>query len=121
MRAGIGAGAESCVLHLLAETRGPLAETGNTVDDVHDQVKAVEVIEHGHVEGSCRGALFPIAPHMQVGMVGAAVREAMDQPRIAVVGEDDGAVAREELVELAIGEAVRVRGLVAADASGRPR
>ena len=58
VHAGIGAGLESCVLHLLAESSGPLPKARNTVDDVNDQVKAVDVVEHRHVEGSRSRALF---------------------------------------------------------------
>ena len=109
MHSRVGAGPEPCVLHLLAEARGPLPEAGNTVDHIHHQMEAVEVVEHRHVERCRGGALLPIAPHVQVGMVGAAVREAVDQPGIPVVGEDDRSIGREELVELKVGEAMRVR------------
>ena len=40
--------------------------------------------------------------------VGALVGQAVDQPRVPVVGEDDGPVAREERIELGIGQPVRV-------------
>ncbi len=41
-------------------------------------------------------------------MVGPPVGQPVDQPRVAVVGEDDRPVGREERVELAVGQAVRV-------------
>ena len=87
---------------------GALAEAGHAVDDVHDQVEAVEVVEHDHVEGRGRGALLLVAAHVEVGVVGAAVGQAVDQPRIAVVGEDDRLVGGEQRVELGVGQAVRV-------------
>ena len=81
--------------------RRSVAKSGHAVDHVDDEVEAVEVVEHDHVERRRRRALFLVAAHVQVRVVGAAVGEPVDQPRIAVVGEDDRPVAREERVELA--------------------
>ena len=73
-----------------------------SVGYVGDEVEAVEVVHHHHVEWrSCRTLLF-VAAHVQVRMVGAAVGQPVDQPRIAVVGEDDRLVGGEEVVEVAI-------------------
>ena len=44
-------------------------------------------------------------------MVRAPVGEAVDEPRVAVVGEDDGTVRREQRVKLRVGEPVRVLGV----------
>ena len=45
-------------------------------------------------------------------MVRPAIREAMDQPRVAVVGEHDRLVGREQGVELVVGQPVRMLLLV---------
>jgi hypothetical protein len=78
------------------------------VGHVHDQMKAVEVVEHHHVERRGRGALLLVAAHMQVGVVGAAVGQAVDQPGIAVVGEQDRLVGGEQRVEIPLRQAVRM-------------
>src|SRR4051794_39801886 len=44
--ARVGAGAQPRVDHLLAQQRGTLTEPGHAVDDVHDEVEAVHVVEH---------------------------------------------------------------------------
>jgi hypothetical protein len=53
----------------------------------------------------------PVAAHVQVRVIGAPIGEAVDQPGVAVVGEEDGSVGREERVELAVREAVGVLAL----------
>ena len=45
---------------------------------------------------------------MQVGVVGAPVGQPVDQPGIAVVGEDDRLLAGEESVEILVRQAVGV-------------
>src|SRR3954454_15709778 len=87
---------EPPVDHLLAHMVGLPREPGQPVDHVDDEVEAVEVVEHDHVERRRRRAFLLVAAHVEVRVVLAAVGEAVDQPRVAVVGEDDGAVGREQ-------------------------
>ena len=103
MLARVGAVAQSLVDHLLAQVGGALAERGYAIDHVDDEVEAVEVVEHHHVERRRRRALLLVAAYVDVGVVGAPVGEPVDQPRIAVVGEDDGPARGEQRVELASG------------------
>ena len=56
--------------------RPPLAEAGHPVDDVHDQVEPVQVVEHHHVERRGGGALLLVAAHVQVVVVASAGRSA---------------------------------------------
>ena len=56
-------------------------------------------------------ALLLVAAHVEVVVVGAAVGQPVDQPRVAVVGEDDRLVGGEERVEVAVGQAVRMLAL----------
>ena len=69
-------------------------------------MEAVHVVEHDHVEGRRRRALLLVAADVEVVVVGAPVGQAVDEPRVAVVGEDHRPVRREERVELVVGEAV---------------
>ena len=75
---------------------------GHAVDDVGDEVKAVKVVQHDHVEGGGRRSFFFVAAHVQVVMVRAPIGQAMDEQRIPVIGKDDRLVGREEEVELFI-------------------
>ena len=119
--AGVGPGLGALVLHQLADVAGPRSQARDPVDHVDHQVEAVQVVEHHHVERRGGRALFLVAAHVQVVVVGPPVGQAVDQPRVAVVGEDDRLVRGEERVELLVGQAVRVLGLAAAASSGRRR
>ena len=99
---------------------GFAAEAGDPVDDVHDEVVAVHVVDDEHVERRGRGALLLVAADVQVVVVGAPVGQPVDQPRVAVVGDDDRPVGGEDGVELRVRQTVRVRRAVAG-ASGRRR
>ena len=70
------------------------AEARHPVDDVHHEVEPVEVVEHDHVERRRGRALLLVAADVEVGVVRPAVGEPVDQPRVAVVGEDDRLVGR---------------------------
>src|SRR5581483_3541291 len=59
-----------------------------------------------HVEGGGGGAFLFVAPHVEVAVVGAPVGESVDQPGVAVVGEDDRPVGGQEGVELGVAQAV---------------
>ena len=90
------------------------------VDDVDGEVVAVDAVHHAHVERRGRRPLLLVAADVDVRVVGPPVGQPVDQPRIAVVGEDHRPVGGEERVELGVGQPVRVLGRPAA-ASGRRR
>ena len=76
--------------------------------DVHHEMEAVELVEHDHVERRRRRAFLPVAANVKVAVIRAAVGEAVDQPRIPVIGEDHRLVGREDGVEIGVRETVRV-------------
>lgn len=80
MLAGVGAGTESGIHHLLPHPGRRRGQSRHPVDDVGHEVVPVEIVEHEHVEGGRRRALLLVASHVQVGMPGAAVGEAVDEP-----------------------------------------
>ena len=90
MRTRVRASLEAPIFHRLPQMGSSGSQSRNAIDDVHDEVEAIEIIEHDHVERRRRRALLLVSPHVQVPMVGAAVREAVDQPRVPVIGEDAG-------------------------------
>src|SRR4051794_33921113 len=88
MIAGVAASSEPGVFHVLPQRSEPAAEAGHPIDDVHHQMKSVEVVEHHHVERCRRGALFLVTAYVNVVMIGARVGQPMDEPWITVVGEN---------------------------------
>src|SRR4051794_20688071 len=72
--------AVALVDHPLVHDGGLAPEVRYAVDHVHDEVVAVEVVHHDHVEGRGRGAFLDVATHVDVRVVGAAVGEPVDQP-----------------------------------------
>lgn len=81
----------------------------DALDDFDRQMKTIELIPDDHVEWRGRGAFFLEAANVHSGVVGAIVGRAMDQARIAVIGENHGTVVGEHSVEFAIAETVRMR------------
>src|ERR1700739_1645769 len=102
--AGVTTRGQPRIGHLLTEHRGPAGQPVDPVDDVHDQVEAVQVVEHHHVERRRRGAPLLEPPHMHAGVIGAPIGEPVDQPRIAMIGEDDWLVSGEQRVEFVVGQ-----------------
>src|SRR6266516_5317370 len=70
-------------------------ELRNAVDYVGDEMKTVQVVHHHHVERSRGRAFLFVTADVEVLVVGAAIREPMNQPGITVIGEDDRFVRRE--------------------------
>ena len=109
--ARIRARLQSPLDELLAKPGGLGSEPRHPVDDVDGEVEAVEIVEHDHVERRRGRSFLLVAADVQVPVVRPPVREAVDQPRIAVVREDDRPVGREDRVELRVGQAVWVLGV----------
>src|SRR5208283_3463641 len=87
--AGPGSGPQPGIDHVLAQCGGGGAQGRDPVDDVDDQAVAVQVVKHHHVERRCRGAAFLVAANVQTLMIGAPVGEPVNQPQVAVEGEND--------------------------------
>ena len=73
-----------------------------------DQVKSIEIVEHDHVEGRGGGAFFLITADVEVPVIGSPVGQAVNEPGVAVVREDNWSVCGEERVEVAVAQAVRM-------------
>ena len=74
-----------------------IAQRRHAVDHVDRQMEAVELVQHRHVERRRGRAFFLVAAHVHVVVIGAPVGQPVDQPRIAVEGEDHRLVAREQI------------------------
>ena len=71
-------------------------------------MKAIHVIDEHHVERRRGGAFFLIAADVEILVIGPAVRQPVDQPWIAMIGEDNGFIGGEEGIEVFIRQAVRM-------------
>src|SRR3954454_18042213 len=88
VRPDVDAVLDQLVLQGLPGPAGRALEAVDPVDDVHGEVEAVDLVEDRHVEGRRGGALLLVATDVEVAVVGPLVGEPVDQPRVAVVGED---------------------------------
>ena len=73
---------------------------GDALDDIHHQMKTVEVVQYNHVEWCRRRSFFLVTAHVYVVMIGSPVSETMNQPWVTVKGEDDRLVSRKERIEI---------------------
>src|SRR2546421_2428386 len=87
---------QSLVHHVLPDVTGARPQPGNPVDDIHHQVEAVEVVQHHHVKRGRRCPLLLVAAHVEVIVVLPPVGQPMDQPGIAVIGEEHRPVGGDE-------------------------
>ena len=88
--------------------RGAGSEPRDAVNDIGHEMEPVQIIQDRHIERRRRGAFFLVAAHVEIGMVGAAVGEPVNQPRIAMEGKDDRLVLGEQYIKLWLAQAVRV-------------
>jgi hypothetical protein len=72
----------------LTEGSGALTEVRYSVQDIDDQAEAIEAVEHDHVERSGRRTLLAVSVYMESFVIGATIRQAVDQGGIAVDRED---------------------------------
>jgi hypothetical protein len=71
-------------------------------------MEAIHVIQHQEVEWGCGGAFFLVTSHVEIRVIGAPIRQTVDQGRIAMIGEYDRPIAGEQGVKFAVGETMRV-------------
>ena len=94
----------------LFEMPSDVAQPLDSVEHVASQVKPIELIEYRHIKGRGGRALFLVTSNMEIRVVGSSVCEAVNEPRIAVEGEDHRLIGREDGIEIPIGKAVRMLG-----------
>ncbi len=101
---------DELVTQELFEMRADALQSRDAADHVARQVKAIQIIKDGHIERCRCCSLFLVSTDVEIVMIRAPIGQTMNQPRIAVVGEDDRLVGREDRVELPVGEAVGMFG-----------
>ena len=95
------------IAHLLVEVRAAVAKLRQAQQNVLDEVEAVDIILHAHIERRGDGALLPVAANVQVAVM-TAVGQLMNERRVAVEGEDDRLILGKQHVVLGVGQAVRM-------------
>ena len=84
------------VYELLSQVIRFSSELGKPINGVDREMKAIEVVQHHDIERRCGRSLFFVPAHVQVVVVRPPVRQPVDQPRVAVIGEHDRSVGREQ-------------------------
>lgn len=102
MSADVVAMRDQSLLETFTRTCGHIFNTRYPVDDRDGQVKTVKPVQHTHIEGCGRGAFFLVSVDVEVLMIRPAIRQPVNQPRVAVICEDHGSVRGEQGVKVAI-------------------
>src|SRR5262249_37195369 len=92
----------------LLEMSSNSLQSGCAIHDVSGKMEPVEVIQHRHVKWSSGCSLFLVATDVQIVVTGSPISQSVNQPGVAVVGEDDGPVCAENRIEITIRETVWV-------------
>ena len=79
---------DELVLHQLFQVSPLGAKVRQPIDHVLDKVEPVQIVLNSHVKGGRDGALFLVAPDMEVA-VGAPVGQPVDEPWISMKAKDD--------------------------------
>ena len=64
---------DKLILELLLQINALVAGLWQAVDDVHHEVKAIQIIQHRHIERRGNGALFLVAADMDILVVGPTI------------------------------------------------
>ncbi len=92
------------VLHQFLNMSSHYLKLGHAVDDIDDQVEAVDLIADGQFHRRVYVAILLVAAHMNIAAVGTAIGQPVDQIGIAVEVEDYRFVFGEQAVEVGVGK-----------------
>src|SRR3954453_13913181 len=81
-------------------------QPGYAVNDIDRQSEAIDLVLNGQIKGRVDISLFLVTAHMQVLVIRPSIGQPMDQPWIAVEGENNWFVLREQAVEVSVRQAV---------------
>src|SRR6185312_8832514 len=93
------------VAKALNQMTGERCEPGNAPDHVYREMKSVDFVQYAHIEWRCGRTFLFIATNMQA-LIHPFICESVDQPWIAMIGEDDRLILREQSVKVGICQAV---------------
>jgi hypothetical protein len=86
----------------------PVGENGDLFNCRNRQMIAIDPVEDCHVKGRRRRAFLAKAVNMDVVVIGAVIRQAMDHIRVAMVREYYRLVGWKYPVEVLVGKPVRM-------------
>ncbi|MDB5387881.1 MAG: hypothetical protein JWM11_3527 [Planctomycetaceae bacterium] len=89
-------------LKSLLQQQTLLASVWQSVNRVDRQMKAIEIVQNGHVKGRRDRPLFFVATNMDIVVVGPAIGQAVNQPGVCMECENDRFVCRKQSIELLI-------------------
>ena len=98
----VGTVRDKLVLQFPLDAHAAITQLRQAVDGVNREVKPIHIVQHRHVERCGDGALFLVAANVQIQVVPPAVRQPMNEPRVAVVREDDRRIRCKQRVELGV-------------------
>lgn len=75
---------------------------GNPLDDINRQSETIDLVPYGELERGIDIAMFLVAAHVKVFVVGAAVSELVNQLGVAMKVENDRLVYGEQAVEVPV-------------------
>jgi hypothetical protein len=96
------------VAEMLRQVCSFCGETRHPFNHVHRQMKAIEPVEHNHVERCGRSTFLDESSHVHVFVIFALIGQAMNKVRIAVIGENHRPIGREDSVEFSVADPVRM-------------
>src|SRR5580704_18566549 len=71
-------------------------------------MKTINLVHHGHVERSCSGSLLLVSADVHIVMIVPTVGEPVNQPGIAVIGENDRLIDTEHRIKVKVRDSVRM-------------
>ena len=80
----------------------------NPIDDIARQMEAIQVVQYRHIKRRSGRSLFLVAANVEIVVIRSPIGEAVDQPRVPVIGEDDRLIGCKHRVELRVGQTVRM-------------
>ena len=102
---------DDLILQPLLGVRGAGLQLWHAVDDVDCEVEAVGLVQDRELQRCVDIALLLVAADVHIVVIGTAIGELVDERRVGVEVEDHRLVEREERVEFAVGQAVRMLAL----------
>ncbi len=84
------------------EVRPDFLQPRHAIDYVTSQMKTVNLVQNRHIERSGRGPFLLVSADVQIIVIVSPVGEPVNQPRVAVIGEDDWLVSAEHRIELQV-------------------
>src|SRR5688572_13865841 len=79
---------EPLIAHQLFDVRATPLEFWHAVNDIHNQMKAIQIVQDDHIEWCSSRTLLLVSAHVEVSVVCPPVSQPVDQPGVAVKRKD---------------------------------